>query len=168
MEVILEKSLKRTLGMKKDKIPGDPYEVIPIPDRKTAKNTIELYLSRKGIQILKSCEHFINLEVLWINDNKLKSIHGLDKNFRLKELYAHNNWIKTLEGSLAHLNHLRTVTLYNNELSDLDHTLNHFKNLHYLQHLELYDNPLSEEQHYRKKVVAFLPRLQIFDRHSRF
>ena len=87
----------------------------------------------------------MNLEVLWLNNNNLKAVTGLDTSFRLKELYLHNNSIKSLDGSIKHLPHLRTLTLYNNELSDLDVTLEHFNSMVYLQHLELFQNPLSEE-----------------------
>jgi Leucine-rich repeat (LRR) protein len=167
MQVVIEKAFERTMGLKKTEIVGDAYDVIPIKDRKCARETVEIYLGRRGIQRLINFNDFPNLEVLWLNDNNLRSVEGLDHNIRVKELYLHNNRIKTLEGSIKNLLHLRTVTLYNNELSDLDHTMTYFKNLQYLVHIELYDNPLAEEQHYRKRVIFSLKHLQLFDRHSR-
>lgn len=167
IQVVLEKAQTRTLGLKKVEVVGDPYDVIPIKDRKCARETVEVYLGRRGIHRIIRFEDFPNLEVLWLNDNKLKSVQGLDQNPRIKELYLHNNMIKTLDGSLEKLFHLRTVTLYNNELSDLDQTMTYFKNLQYLTHIELFDNPLAEEQHYRKRVIFSLKFLQLFDRHSR-
>lgn len=167
MQEILEKAYKKTLGLKKNEIVGDPYEVIPVKDRKYAKDTVEIYLARRAIDKVIKFDEFPNLEVLWLNDNNLRCIQGLDGNFRIKELYVHNNKIKTLDGSMKKLLHLRTVTLYNNELSDLSHTMTYFRGLQYLQHIELYDNPLSEEQHYRRRVLASLKHLQLFDRHSR-
>lgn len=167
VQVVLEKAYNRTLGLKKVENLGDPYDVIPIKDRKNARETVEVYMGRRGIDRLIKFEEFPNLEVLWLNDNNLRSVEGLDNNFRIKELYLHNNRLKTLKGSFSNLLHLRTVTLYNNELSDLDITLNYFKNLRYLTHVEMYDNPLAEEQHYRKRVIFSLKHLQLFDRHSR-
>jgi Leucine-rich repeat (LRR) protein len=167
MQVVIDKAYERTLGLKKKEVVGDAYEVIPIKDRKYARETVEIYLGRRGIEKLIRFEDFPNLEVLWLNDNKLVSIEGLDKNIRIKELYLHNNRLKTLEGSIKNLLHLRTVTLYNNELSDLDVTLGYFKNLKYLTHIELFDNPLSEEQQYRKRVIFNLKFLTLLDRHSR-
>ena len=164
---VLDKAHDRTLGLQKKLVEGDPYDVIPVKDRKCAKNTVELYMSHRGIQTLVNFDQFMNLEVLWLNGNNLKSVTGLDGNFRLKELYLHNNSIKTLEGSIKRLPHLRTLTLYNNELSDLDSTLEHFNSMVYLQHLELYENPLAEEQHYKRRVIHALKRLQVFDRHRR-
>lgn len=29
------------------------------------------------------------MEVLWLNDNKLTAINGLDNNIRIRQLYAH-------------------------------------------------------------------------------
>lgn len=168
VQIVLEKAHTRTLGLKKVEILGDPYDIVPIKDSKNAKETVEVYLGRRGIQRLIRFEEFPNLEVLWLNDNNLKSVEGLDSNFRIKELYLHNNRIKTVEGSIKKLLHLRTITLYNNELSDLDNTLTYFKNLQYLVHIELYENPLADEQHYRKRVVSNLKYLQLFDRHSMF
>lgn len=166
VQIILDKAYNRTLGLKKVEVLGDPYEVIPIKDRKNARETVEVYLGRRGIHRVIKFEEFPNLEVLWLNDNNLSSVEGLNNNFRIKELYLHNNRIKTLKGSLPHLLHLRTITLYNNELSDLDHTMTYFKNLQYLVHIELYENPLAEEQHYRKRVIYGLKYLHLFDRHS--
>lgn len=168
MQVVLEKAYERTLGLKMTEVVGDAYEVIPIKDRKCARETVEIYMGRRGIQKLIKFEDFPNLEVLWLNDNNLKSLQGLDKNIRIKELYLHNNRLKTLDGSIKFLLHLRTVTLYNNELSDLDNTLTYFKNLQYLTHIELYDNPLAEEQHYRKRVIYNLKFLTLLDRHRNF
>lgn len=47
-------------------------------------------------------------------------MRNLDTNFRIKHLYAQNNKIKTLEGSIENMPHLETLSLYNNELRDLD------------------------------------------------
>jgi len=51
----------------------------------------------------------------------------LDSNFRIKHLYAHNNKIKTLDGSIANMPHIETLSLSNNELRDLD------KNIEFLR-----------------------------------
>jgi hypothetical protein len=49
----------------------------------------ELYLGGKSIEQLGGFERLTNLEVLWVNDNKLTAITGLDSNVRIKQLYAH-------------------------------------------------------------------------------
>jgi len=57
----------------------------------------------------------VNLENLWVNDNKLSAITGLDANFRIKSLYAQNNGICTLRGSLHRFTFLETLDLSNNQ-----------------------------------------------------
>ena len=39
------------------------------------------------IEELQDFDEFENLEVLFLNDNKLQTIFGLEKNFRLRRLY---------------------------------------------------------------------------------
>ena len=54
-----------------------------------AADCTELYLANQGIEQLAGFERLVNLEVLWINDNKLVAINNLDNNTRIKQLYAH-------------------------------------------------------------------------------
>lgn len=115
MKKVLESSIQRRAGRLKDEKVGEPYDCIPIKNMKGARETDELHMGNSNIEILSpSFKHFRNLEVLWLNGNKLLSLEGLDTNFRIKELYLHNNWLKSLEGSISKMNHLSTLTLYNN------------------------------------------------------
>ena len=105
----------------------------------------------------------------------------LDTNFRIKHLYAHNNKIKILEGSIANMPHLETLSISNNELRDLDKNIEFLKKYTTLKQLgiiseiikkihpiitDLFGNPLAEEPNYRAKIVTFLPQIKIFDRHG--
>lgn len=135
---------------------------------KCAKETMEVHLGGRGIEILDKFHSFRNLEVLWLNNNNLTEIRGLDKNFRIKELYVHNNRLKTLKGSISKMGHLQILSAYNNQLSDLDKNLDFLSDFTYLEHLNLYDNPLSEEPYYQKKVIYHLKSLKLFDRHGKF
>lgn len=67
---------------------------------------------------------------------------------------------------MKHLQHLTSLTLYNNELSNLDENLDFFKDFVYLEHLELFGNPLSEEPNYRNLTIHTLRVLNLFDRHK--
>ena len=145
---------------------SDPFSVIPLKNHKCARETTEVFLGKRGINTQINFQYFKNLEVLWINDNNLVSVEGLDENFRVKELYQHNNHIRTLEGSLKHMRHLVVLTLYNNELSHLDHNIEYQEDYVYLEQLELFGNPLSEEPNYRAKVLHFQRNLNLFDRHT--
>lgn len=115
---------------------GDRIEVldhVPVRDAKYCKklmkdlgvkvDTEEVLLSRKGLVDFCSMSHMVCLEVLWLNDNNITRIHGLDTNVQLKCLYLHNNRINTLVGSLKYLKHILTLTLNNNRLQDLEATL---------------------------------------------
>lgn len=142
---------------KKETTIADPWETIPIKNRKYARECIEMHLAKRGIQQLKEFENFPNLEILYLNDNKLESIEGLDANFRVKNLYLFNNKLKTLEGSLEYLKHLEVLLLYSNELRDLDKNIEFLKNYPNLKTLDIFDNPLCEEPNYRLRVVYNLP-----------
>lgn len=145
---------------------GDPFSVIPLKNQKCARETIEIFLGKRGIDTQINFQHFKNLEVLWLNNNNLVNIQGLDINFRIKELYLHNNHIRTLEGSLKVMKHLTVLTLYNNELSNQDENIESQENYVYLEHLELWGNPLSEEPNYRPKILHSQRNLTLFDRHT--
>jgi Leucine-rich repeat (LRR) protein len=117
---IIQQSIQRQNEKNKTSNIGNPFDVIPIKNMKQAKETVEVHLGGRGIEILEQFEAFKNLEVLWLNNNKLSEIKGLDANFRIKELYVHDNRLKTLKGSISKMGHLQTLSVYNNELSDLD------------------------------------------------
>ena len=123
-------------------------------------------MGKRGIDTLINFQHFKNLEVLWLNNNNLVKVDGLDANFRIKELYLHNNNLRTLDGSLKHMKHLNVLTLYNNELSNLDQNIDFLSDFVYLEHLELWGNPLSEEPNYRISVIHALRTLKLFERHN--
>ena len=89
----------------KDNEQANPFSVIPLKNSKCARETSEIYLGKRGIDVLMNFEFFTNLEVLWLNNNNLVRIEGLDKNFRIKELYLHNNNIRSLDGSLKVMKH---------------------------------------------------------------
>eukprot|EP00825_Cyclidium_porcatum_P038495 TRINITY_DN4488_c0_g1_i3.p1 TRINITY_DN4488_c0_g1~~TRINITY_DN4488_c0_g1_i3.p1 ORF type:complete len:413 (+),score=95.67 TRINITY_DN4488_c0_g1_i3:169-1407(+) len=144
---------------------GDPWEAIPIKNNKCARETTEIHLANRNIQKLQKFEDFPNLEVLWLNDNKIEKLEGLDRNFRIKHLYLQNNKLKSVEGSFTILNHLETLSLYNNELRDLDKNIKQLQQYPSLKQLDLFENPLHEEPNYRLRVIYALPQLQILDRH---
>ena len=60
----------------------------------------ELHLAGRNITRLVDFEAFTSLDCLWLNDNQLTSLRGLENNFRIKCLYVHNNKLKRIKGSL--------------------------------------------------------------------
>lgn len=147
-------------------IEGNPWTVVPIKTRLYAKDTKEIVLSKRGISKLVSFEQFENLQALWLNNNKLKALNGLDCNFRISTLVLSNNIICTLEGSLSVMKFLRVLYLDNNKLRNLDKQINFLKALSFLENLNLTGNPLAEEPEYRSRVIYNLYSLKILDRHK--
>ena len=132
------------------------------------KNLTELFCGKAGVEKIDSMSmaRLPNLEVLWLNDNLLSKLQGLDHNFRLKHLYLHNNSITTLCNAsccITKLRHLETLQLQGNQLQDLKATLNVLSHLHYLRKLGLSRNPLALEGSYREATIFAIPSLQFLD-----
>lgn len=148
------------------KVVSNPSAELTVRNAKYVKNCVELYLARKGIEELGGFERFVNLETLWINDNQLVRITGLEKNFRIKSLFAHNNAISTLSGSLRVFKFLDALHLQNNRLSNLNKCLGVLGAFAHLHTLDLRNNPLAQEDNYRLRVLFALPWLQVLDCHA--
>mmetsp|Transcript_36556 Transcript_36556/g.114161 ORF Transcript_36556/g.114161 Transcript_36556/m.114161 type:complete len:303 (-) Transcript_36556:2764-3672(-) len=128
-------------------------------------DTAEVLLSRQGLEELCDMSHLKCLEALWINNNKLKSIRGLDSNVQIKDLYASSNLIDTLQGSLRHLKYVRILSLNKNKLADLDKVLAAISHLTSLEELDLSANPVANELFYRERIIYTFPNLLVLDRH---
>ena len=113
---------------------------------------------------MRGFEKFVSLDTVWLNNNELESIQGLERNNRLKGLHLYENRIKKLEvNSFAPFKLLQRITLNDNFLEDLDGTLAELKSQRNLQSLDLFNNPLAKEDNYRLRVLAAIPSLSIFD-----
>lgn len=151
---------------------ADPAaEMAASDNRKHRKELTELLLTGRGIEKLDGAEMgtFPNLAVLWLSDNKLSKLKGLDGNPRLTALYLDNNRIASLAApscSLPHLRSLETLLLHNNAINDLDRTLGALERLSRLRILNLFGNPVAEETNYRPITVHRLRALEILDRHA--
>ena len=93
----------------------------------------------------------------------------MDKNFRIKILCLGNNRIQNITGScLINMKFLNVLFLNDNKLRNLDVNIQFLKNFSFLENLNLFGNPLSEEPEYRPRIIFALPSLKIFDRHSKY
>jgi len=144
---------------------SDPYAELAVNNAKYVKACTELYLAKKGIEELGDFDRFVNLEVLWLNDNRLERIDDLESNVRVQQLYVQNNNLKTLKGSLLKFKFLNTFNASNNQLHGLHATLDILSRLRRITHLDLFGNPLAEEADYRLHVIKRIPALLVFDRH---
>lgn len=166
MDSLFFQQLGRNTFQKSEDVLGDPYDALPVKNKKYAKECEEIHLGSRNLTGLTRFEDFPNLEVLWINNNKLTKIEGLDINYRIKHLYAQNNSIDTLQGSLFFMKHIETLVLFGNCLTNLDNTISFLRRFKYLKHLELQENPLNEEPNYRPKMIYYLPWLDLLDKHK--
>lgn len=147
---------------------SDPYNELPIKSAKYAALCTELHLANKNITNLVDFNTFINLDTLWLNNNRLQSLDGLEDNFRIKSLYLHGNRFKSINppGCLETFIVLSTLTLSGNLLNDFDGTVEQLRCLRNLQTLDLFDNPIAQEDNYRLRIIAELPTIQTLDKHK--
>ena len=147
----------------KKRVESRPYEELAVKNAKSVRNCTEMFLAGRGIEKLRGFETFVNIEVLWLQNNQLTKINNLDDNFRIKYLYVHDNRIRTLNGSLRHFKFLTELTLFNNELADLDKQLDILCRFQYLKKLDMYGCPVAEEKFYRLRVIYAIPSVDILD-----
>ena len=136
---------------------SDPYSLLEYRTAKHASLATELHLGGKRIKRLANFETFITLDTLWVNNNQLTSLTGLEENFRLRHLYAHCNKINTVEGTLRSFRFLITLSLSENNLIDSHEVITELKSLKYLHTLNLYGNAVAQEDNYRLKILSEMP-----------
>jgi hypothetical protein len=145
---------------------SDPYGELPERKEKYAAQCAQLHMGRKGITELVGFEKFVNLHTLWLNNNHLHSLEGLDCNIRLLNLHCHGNRISRISGTLQTLKFLVTLTLNENCLNDIEDVISELQHLKNVQYLDLFDNPITQEDNYRYRVIAELPWVQTLDKHE--
>eukprot|EP00945_MAST-04E_sp_MAST-4E-sp1_P002799 g2799.t1 len=152
-------------GRKKRTVYSKPMDELPIQNAKYIKNCLEMYLAKRNIDKLRGFEVFANLEVVWLNHNNLTSVRGLEENFRLKELYLHNNKLASLKGVRLPCNFLTRLTLFDNQITNLNAVIECISKLHTLEQLDMRNNPCAEEPNYRLRVIQACPSVHVLDRH---
>lgn len=144
----------------------DPYTCIVKKNRKYASECTEVHLANHGADSLsKNFDHFGNLEVVWLQGNQLSRVENLQGNFRIREIYLQNNRLVSLAG-LRTFKFLKVLLASGNQLRNLDKQLGLLSRFAFLQKLDLFDNPVSEEPDYRLRLIYQLPQVEILDQHS--
>ena len=139
------KNMSGSNSSKKGRAPSDPFSELAVKNAKYVKNCVELFMAGRGIEKIRGFENFVNLEVLWLNNNKITKLNNLANNFRIKFLYAHDNNIRTLFGDIEEFKFLTMMTLFNNDITDLDKQLEILSKFQYLEQLDMYGNPVAGE-----------------------
>lgn len=50
---------------------GNPWSILPIKNKKYAKDLVEVHLSDRSLTSLEKFQEFPNLEVIWLNTNQV-------------------------------------------------------------------------------------------------
>ena len=145
---------------------GNPRDALAVKNYKYVKESVEIFLADRGITELRGFEPFVNIEVLWLQGNRLVTLGDtLAQNSRLKEVYLANNRLKSL-GAGLNAKFLEVLDLSSNSLSNLSGLLKLLERNQYLISLDLSGNPVAEEDQYRLRVLSVLPTLKVFDRRA--
>uniref|UniRef100_A0A667YAI7 Dynein regulatory complex subunit 3 n=1 Tax=Myripristis murdjan TaxID=586833 RepID=A0A667YAI7_9TELE len=147
---------------------------------------LQLQLAYKGIRNIEYLWQFTSLTKLELNNNIIKKIKGLDRLTNLTWLNLSFNNIEKIEG-LETLVKLELLNLSNNRISVLenmdalenlnvfsiaDNLLGELENVIYLRKftqlhtLNLYGNPISEDENYKLFITAYFPDLMYLDYRS--
>ncbi|KAF4730817.1 leucine rich repeat containing 72 [Perkinsus olseni] len=141
----------------------NPWKCIANKTRKGARECTELYLCEEaGEDISSEIDKFPNVEVMWIEGNRLSSLLRLRTHSRLQEIYASNNCLTSLQG-IEGCKFLRKLIVSSNRLEDLSKQLQFLSKFSFLASLELDDNPCAREEKYRQRCIASLSSLAVLD-----
>ncbi|KAJ3601525.1 hypothetical protein NHX12_032493 [Muraenolepis orangiensis] len=121
----------------------------------------KLQLNNNLIQNIERLASLTNITWLDLSFNNIEKIEALETLTKLEDLTLDNNKISCIE-NMDTLENLTFFSIGNNSVGQLDNVnyLRRFKNLHTLN---LAGNPVSEEEHYKLYVAAYLSDLAYLD-----
>ncbi|XP_040918810.1 dynein regulatory complex subunit 3 [Toxotes jaculatrix] len=120
-----------------------------------------LDLNNNLIERIEGLDRLINLTWLNLSFNRIGKMEGLESLQKLELLNLSNNRISVIE-NLDKLENITHFCIANNHLRQLDNVLylRKFKNLFTLN---LFGNPVSEEDDYKFFIAAYFPNLKCLD-----
>ena len=136
---------------------------------KCGRNLLELHLGNNRIRRLRGLDSLVNLEKLWIDENRIDNIGegALNNLVRLKELNLASNRIESIGMSLDGLVSLEELNISNNKIGNFKEVLNlnrlpmlricTFQDPHYGE------NPICNLCNYQTYVLYHLPNLAKLD-----
>ncbi|CAH8837963.1 unnamed protein product [Trichobilharzia szidati] len=147
-----------------------------------------LHLAQNGIRSLQEFQfhRMTSLQALFLQDNELVTINGLEGLNQLKELVLDNNRIKyitelsflynwTLQeihlennslrelSNLSKLENLKRLYIGGNKLNDFNDLEKFAQNQRNLFEISLTDNPIASRHIHRLILVHYIPKLQFID-----
>lgn len=130
------------------------------PERLISLHTLEL----RGNQLESTVGINIpTLKNLFLAQNMLKKVEGLEQLKNLTTLHLRDNQIDTLSGFSEGMKSLQYLNLRANMVSNLQE-LAKLQNLPKLRALVLLDNPCTDETDYRQEALVHIPQLERLDK----
>ncbi|AYU79131.1 Leucine rich repeat/Leucine Rich repeats (2 copies)/Leucine Rich Repeat, putative [Leishmania donovani] len=119
-------------------------------------NLVTVKLMSIGLESIANFASLAHVEELWLSDNNIRVIEGLDNMTRLRRLYLQGNRIDSLNG-MPPLRHLRELWLSRNRLS----ALTHLTPLRKLRSLYVSCNPLESLENAFSKDMSHLHEVNL-------
>ncbi|XP_072193633.1 leucine-rich repeat-containing protein 23 isoform X1 [Excalfactoria chinensis] len=107
--------------------------------------------------------HLPKLKSLYLAQNTIRSLEGLEALEQLSTLHLRDNELETLDGFSSSMKCLQYLNLRNNGISSLQEVAK-LQVLPMLQALVLMDNPCSDDTNYQQEVLVQLPHLKRLDK----
>ncbi|XP_026854014.2 leucine-rich repeat-containing protein 23 isoform X2 [Electrophorus electricus] len=105
-----------------------------------------------------------NLRCLYLAQNRITKLEGLEKLERLTTLHLRDNQLETLDGINLSMNSLQYLNVRGNLVFSLQALQSLMAVAQTLRTLVLVENPLSETDDYRLCVLTYLPLLERLDK----
>ncbi|XP_036108493.1 leucine-rich repeat-containing protein 23 [Molossus molossus] len=131
----------------------DPQKLISLHTLELRGNQLE---STLGINLPK-------LKNLFLAQNMLKKVEGLENLTNLTTLHLRDNQIETLSGFSEKMKSLQYINLRGNMVTSL-RELTKLRNLPKLRALVLLDNPCADESDYRQEALVQMAHLERLDK----
>lgn len=136
---------------------------------KLGRNLLELHLGNNRIRRIRGLDALVNLEKLWLDENRIESIGegSLNSLAKLRELNLASNRIESIGMSLDGLVSLEELNISNNKIGNFKEVLN----LNRLPNLRICtfqdphygENPICNLCNYQTYVLYHLPNLSKLD-----
>lgn len=151
---VIKQKIWEMLSDKDDEIIPKEFDNLILDDVQIGEFTLEdkAYL-----------EEFVNMDLLGMNQTKLRSLKNFPNTEKLKRLELNDNNLKgDCLADLSHLKNLKVLKLAANNIETLE-DLEALKCHTELENLDLLGNPVCKVEGYREKVFAMLASLQVLD-----
>lgn len=121
----------------------------------------KLNLNCNMIKKIEGLDRLTNLTYLNLSFNNIEKIEGLESLVKLEHLNLFNNRISVIE-NMDTLENLEFFSIASNLLGQLDIVI-YLRKFKKLNTLNLYGNPICEEENYKRFIAAYIPDLVYLD-----